>query len=281
VQKNPFDIIAYKKILNLSNRGSKELPRRRFVMFKKIILMVIAIVVIRGIGYATFQYLNPEPISKETMTIKVYFNNINLNPNLEDCSKVYLLNRIIPKTLEVAKAALKELFKGPTEEEKSQGYTSWFSKETQDILKSVKVKNGTAYVDLKDLRPMIPNASTSCGSAEFFAEVEITLQQFPTVAKVIFAIDGKPATFYEWMQIGCYEENDFCDETPFKTFDRDTEEEAKKIIGGRTHKAILAIKNKDTKKLSNRKGWDYNNDSAEKTLLLFYTTSCLTISISN
>jgi hypothetical protein len=220
-------------------------------MFKKIILMVITIVVIRGIGYATFPSLNPEPIEQETMTIKVYFNNINLNPNLEDCSKVYSLNRIIPKTVEVAKAALKELFKGPTEEEKSQGYTSWFSKETQDILESVKVKNGTAYVDLKDLRQMIPNASTSCGSAEFFAEVETTLQQFPTVDKVIFAIDGKPATFYEWMQIGCYEENDFCDETPFKTSDRDTEEETKKIIRDRTHEAILAIKNKDTKKLSN------------------------------
>jgi hypothetical protein len=210
-------------------------------MFKKIILMVIVIVVIRGIGYATFPSLNLEPLEPEIMTIKVYFNNINFNPNLEDCSKVYSLNRIIPKTVEVAKAALKELFKGPTEEEKSQGYTSWFSKETQDILKSVKVKNGTAYVDLKDLRQMIPNASTSCGSAEFFAEVETTLQQFPTVDKVIFAIDGKPATFYEWMQIGCYEENDFCDETPFKTSDRDTEEEAKKIIGDRTHEAILAI----------------------------------------
>ncbi len=177
-----------------------------------------------------FPSLNPEPLAPETMTIKVYFNNITLNPNLEDCSKVYLLNRIIPKTVEVAKAALKELFKGPTEEEKSQGYTSWFSKETQDILKSVKVKNGTAYVDLKNIsRPIIPNASTSCGSAEFFAEVETTLQQFPTVAKVIFAIDGKPANFYEWMQIGCYEENDFCDKNPFKTSDRDTEE-AKKII---------------------------------------------------
>jgi hypothetical protein len=210
-------------------------------MFKKIILMVIVIVVIRGIGYATFPSLNLEPLEPETMTIKVYFNNINFNPNLEDCSKVYSLNRIIPKTVEVAKAALKELFKGPTEEEKSQGYTSWFSKETQDILKSIKVKNGTAYVDLKDLRQMIPNASTSCGSAEFFAEVETTLQQFPTVDKVIFAIDGKPAPFYEWMQIGCYEENDFCDETPFKTSDRDAEEEAKKIIGDRTHEAILAI----------------------------------------
>jgi hypothetical protein len=208
-------------------------------MFKKIILMVIVIVVIRGIVYATFPSLNLEPLEPETMTIKVYFNNINFNPNLEDCSKVYSLNRIIPKTVEVAKAALKELFKGPTEEEKSQGYTSWFSKETQDILKSVKVKNGTAYVDLKDLRQMIPNASTSCGSAEFFAEVEATLQQFPTVDKVIFAIDGKPATFYEWMQIGCYEENDFCDETPFKTSDRDTEEEVKKIIGDRTYEAIF------------------------------------------
>jgi hypothetical protein len=68
---------------------------------------------------------------------------------------------------------------------------------------------------LNDIRQVIPNVSASCGSAEFLAEIETTLKQFPTVNKVIIAIDSKPSIFYEWIQIGCAKENDFCNETPF------------------------------------------------------------------
>jgi len=190
-------------------------------MSKKIITIIIAIIIVTGLDFWLYQYLNltpaPTPPPQETMTVKVYFGNTNLNPNMQDCSKVHPVNRTIPKTPGVAKAALKELFKGQTEEEKTQGYVSWFSEKTKDILKSVKIENSTVYVDLKDIRQIIPNVSTSCGSAEFLAEVETTLKQFSTVNKVIIAIDAKPSIFYEWIQIGCAKENDFCDETPFKT----------------------------------------------------------------
>ena len=189
-------------------------------MSKKIIKIIIVMIIVTGLSYWLYQHFNlmvTTPILQETMTVKVYFGNINLNPNMQDCSKVHLVERTIPKTLGVAKTALEELFKGPSEEEKAQGYVSWFSEETKDILKGVKIENSTAYVDLDDIRQIIPNVSTSCGSAEFLAEVETTLKQFPAVNKVIIAIDAKPSTFYEWIQIGCAKENDFCDETPFKT----------------------------------------------------------------
>ncbi|MBU1102233.1 GerMN domain-containing protein [Patescibacteria group bacterium] len=153
---------------------------------------------------------------EELMTLKIFFSNSELDPEIS-CNKVFPVEREISETLGLAKAALEELFKGPTEEEKSQGYVSWFSDTTKDILKTVKIENNTAYIDLKDIRQIIPNVSTSCGSAEFLAEVETTLEQFPSVGKVIIAIDGKPSIFYEWIQIGCAKENDFCDETPFKT----------------------------------------------------------------
>lgn len=190
-------------------------------MSKKIITIIIAIIIVTVLGYWFYQSFNltpmPTPPPQETMTVKVYFGNTNLNPNMRDCSKVHPVNKTIPKTPGVAKAALKELFKGPTEEEKNQGYVSWFSDATKDILKIVKIESNTAYLDLKDIRQIIPNVSSSCGSAEFLAEVETTLKQFPTVNKVIIAIDAKPSIFYEWIQIGCAKENDFCDETPFKT----------------------------------------------------------------
>lgn len=156
-----------------------------------------------------------EPEQK-TMRVKIYFNNTKLNPNSEDCSKVFLVDRLVLKTETPAVTTLQELFKGPNEGEKNQGYTSWFSDKTQDILKSLKVVEGTAYVNLKDVREIIPNASASCGSAQFLAEVETTLKQYSAVKTVIFAIEGKPETFYEWLQIGCSTENNICDEAPFK-----------------------------------------------------------------
>ncbi len=158
---------------------------------------------------------NPKPIvNQETMTLKIYFGNNNFNPNAIDCSQVYPLERVLPKTDGVAKAALQELFKGPTEIEKFQGYYSWFFDQTKNILKNIKIENETAYVDLSDIRQIIPNASTSCGSAEFLAELETTLKEFTTIKKVVFAIDGEPATFYEWLQLGCPDKN--CDANPFK-----------------------------------------------------------------
>jgi len=195
----------------------------------KTIIAIVIIIIMAGLGYLLCKYLNPGKSQQEMMTIKVYFGNTNLNSNIEDCDKVYPVKRSITKTLGVAKASLEELFNGPTEEEKSEGYVSWFSQETKDILKSVKIEDNTAYVNLEDIRQIVPNVSTSCGSAEFLAEVETTLKQFSTLDRVIIAIDGKPSTFYEWTQIGCVEENDFCDETPFKISDRESAENFSQI----------------------------------------------------
>jgi len=153
---------------------------------------------------------------QKMMRVKIYFDNTKLNPNAEDCGQVFLVDRPVLKTEAPAVATLQELFKGPNEGEKKQGYTSWFSDKTADILKSLKVVEGTAYVNLKDIREIIPNASTSCGSAQFLAEVETTLKQYSAVKTVVFAIEGKPATFYEWLQIGCSAESNLCDEAPFK-----------------------------------------------------------------
>lgn len=150
-----------------------------------------------------------------TMQLKVYFANLQ-KASASDCSKVFALERSVSETVGVARAALNELFKGPTSEEKKQGYTSLFSDETKSILKNIKITEGVCYVNLEDIRQIVPNANTSCGSAELLAEMETTLKQFPTIKKVIFAINGNPKTFYDWLQIGCTETNDFCDKKPFE-----------------------------------------------------------------
>jgi hypothetical protein len=183
-----------------------------------IVLMIILVFVVGLVGffvYKNFINLENKILEEETMTLKVYFGNTKLNPNAQDCSKVFAVDRKIPKTLAVAKTSLTQLFLGPTEGEKSQGYYSWFSDNTRDILKNIKIENFTAFINLNDIRQIIPNASSSCGSAELLGEINNTLKQFSTISRVIIAIDQNPSTFYEWIQIGCSKENNFCDETPF------------------------------------------------------------------
>jgi hypothetical protein len=47
---------------------------------------------------------------------------------------------------------------------------------------------------------VIPNASTSCGSAALLAQLDHTLLQFPAIDATIYSINGSPEAFYEWLQ---------------------------------------------------------------------------------
>ena len=139
----------------------------------------------------------------QTMTIKVYFLNEKDDPDLIDCTAVKPTERTIPKTKGVAKAALEELFKGVTEEEKAKGFTSFPPEDTKDILKSIKIKNKAAYVNFNSVvYKQLGTATASCGGGSFFSSVEETLKQFKTIKKIFYAIEGNPADFYEWAQVG-------------------------------------------------------------------------------
>ncbi len=151
---------------------------------------------------------------EERTSIKLFFNNDKLDPEIS-CDKVFEVVREVQKTPTIAHTTLMQLFNGPTKEEKNDGYQSFFSILTKDILKSIKIANNTAYVDLTDIRTLIPNASSSCGSAQLLGQIDQTLGQFPSIEKVIIAINGDPQTFYDWIQVGCNAENNNCDKTPF------------------------------------------------------------------
>ena len=151
-----------------------------------------------------------------TTRLQVYFNNDRLARDPADCSAVFPVPRTVPKTSGVATAALQQLFAGPMPAEREAGYRSFFSPATAGLLKNVRIHNGTAYVNLLDLRASLSGATSSCGAAEFQSQVERTLRQFPTVRRVIYAIDGEPRTFYEWMNEPCGPTNDDCDAKPFR-----------------------------------------------------------------
>lgn len=153
----------------------------------------------------------------QTMSVKVYFSNEKLNSDVCD-GKVFPVTRKIPKTKAVAKAALDELFKGATAEETKKGYSSFFSEETTGLVISVRIVKGIAYVNLKgEVIEKLGGATSSCGSNTYYGSVNKTLKQFPTIKKIMFAIEKDPAMYYDWMQIGeCPKELKNCSNKNFQ-----------------------------------------------------------------
>lgn len=158
----------------------------------------------------------PAPPQDQPVTrFNVYFNNDSLTGGTTVCDAVFPLTRSSPLTANDAFTALEALFLGPTPEERSQGYRSFFSERTAGLLKGLKIKAGTAYLDLYDRRDELSGVTSSCGSAEFFSQIQRTLGEFPTIERIIFAIEGNPSVFYDWMELECAQTNDNCDPAPF------------------------------------------------------------------
>jgi hypothetical protein len=99
--------------------------------------------------------------------------------------------------------SLELLLRGPTAAERRAGLTSWFSDATAGALRSVTVRGDTAVVNLADLRALIPNASSSAGSAMLLRELNATVFQDPAIRAVEYRMEGSCAAFWEWLQYGC------------------------------------------------------------------------------
>ena len=131
-----------------------------------------------------------------TARVKVFFPR----GDLVDCSRVHSRYRRV-RAPGVLRGALTELLRGPTAAERLQGYDGWFSRRTAGRLNSVRLSGGVAHVDFRDFRKIIPNASTSCGSALLLAQLDRTALQFPTVRRAVYSFDGSVRRFYEWLQL--------------------------------------------------------------------------------
>ena len=125
-------------------------------------------------------------ISSEKMTVNVYFNNSKLDPEIT-CEKVFPVKREIPKTQAVARAALEELIKGPTDKEKQDGYSTTVDYETK-IQSLVVDDKGIAKVDFNE--SFEPNGG-SCYVSILRHQVTETLKQFSTIKDVVISIDGR------------------------------------------------------------------------------------------
>lgn len=153
--------------------------KRRVGLVVGAVVVLLAVVAAVLVAVRADRAATPTPTPSATPTaditsFAVYFHQ----GRPDDPRKVVAVPRSVPKTEAVATAALTELLRGPGEAERKAGYWSMFEGETAGDLKSVRVAGGVAYADFLDFRELIPNATSSFGSAALLAELDATLQQF-------------------------------------------------------------------------------------------------------
>jgi len=123
----------------------------------------------------------------ETQTVMAYFGYEGMG-DTGSCNDVIALERIIPKTQAVARAAIEELLKGPTEQEKILG---WYSSINSGVkIQSLSIDaDGLARIDFDE--QLEYQMGGSCRVAAIRAQITQTLKQFSSVKNVIISIDGR------------------------------------------------------------------------------------------
>lgn len=121
-------------------------------------------------------------------SVLVFYANEKLDPGLQDCKRVFPVARAIPSTEAVGRAALEELLKGPSADERERGYfTSIRSRDVK--VNSLSIRDGVAYADFSP--ELEKGAGGSCMVAAIRAEITETLKQFPTVKSAVISIEGR------------------------------------------------------------------------------------------
>jgi hypothetical protein len=138
----------------------------------------------------------PPPANTHTFRVSLYFPKGDAGRN---CRSVQALSRVVtgPAFLH---ETLERLVSGPAVDERKEGYGGWFSKRTRGALRGVILRDGVAEVDFRDLRRLIPNASSSCGSALLLTQLNRTVFQFPNVRRAVYSINGSQRAFLRWLQ---------------------------------------------------------------------------------
>lgn len=141
--------------------------------------------------------LPPSTTPAATASIAIYLPRGDVGTS---CDRVFPVSRTV-RSPAVLRGAMAALLRGPTAAERADGYGGWFSARTAGRLRRVAVTAGTARIDFRDFSRIVPNASSSCGSALLLAQLNRTATQFPTVRRAVYSFGGSPDRFYGWLQM--------------------------------------------------------------------------------
>jgi len=120
-------------------------------------------------------------------SVVIYLGNKVFDPNVEDCSKVFPVERMIGDTPAVARAALTELLAGPTDTEEQSGYFTSINPGV--AIQKLTIDNGVAKVDFD--QTLEQAVGGSCRVSAIRSQIEQTLKQFSTVDSVVISINNR------------------------------------------------------------------------------------------
>jgi spore germination protein GerM len=125
--------------------------------------------------------------AENTMVVKVFFGNRNLDPEGFSCGATYSTDRRIPKTSTPARAALEQLLEGPTNAEAEQEYFTSINSGVK--IQSLTIENGVAKVDFN--ATIEEAVAGSCRVGAIRSQITNTLMQFSTVKSIVISVNGR------------------------------------------------------------------------------------------
>lgn len=120
------------------------------------------------------------------MTVQVFFSNDRLDPEMSG-EKVFAVQRRIPKTSAVARGALEELLKSPTDDEAARNYVTNINPGVK--IQRLVIENGIARVDFDERLEF--QVGGACRVTAIRAQITRTLKQFSSVNQVIISVNGR------------------------------------------------------------------------------------------
>jgi spore germination protein GerM len=154
-----------------------------FLVFAVAAIIGLLIFVIKESDQAVFDIQATAP---QTMTVRAYFNNSKSDPEYS-CNKVFPVDREALLNPDTARAALLELLKGETPDEKADGFFTSLNPGVK--IQSLSIIDGIARADFSEQLGF--QVAGSCRVSAIRAQITETLRQFSTVKEVIISINGR------------------------------------------------------------------------------------------
>ncbi|MEK7124884.1 MAG: Gmad2 immunoglobulin-like domain-containing protein [Patescibacteria group bacterium] len=121
----------------------------------------------------------------DTTKVQAYFLNDTMDPQ-QTCTQVFPVERIVPKTKEVAFVAVSELLRGITPVEKNAKYVTALPERV--AINSLVISDGVARIDFN--YALDSGIGGSCRVSAIRAQIAQTLKQFSNVKEVIISREG-------------------------------------------------------------------------------------------
>ncbi|MEK7554657.1 MAG: GerMN domain-containing protein [Patescibacteria group bacterium] len=126
--------------------------------------------------------------SAALIKVKTFFANAVLDPAIS-CDKVFPVEREVPLTKAVGRAAIQELLEGPTIYERESEYVTAINDGV--ALQSLTIENGVARADFSE--ELDRGVAGSCRVTTIRSQITKTLTQFASVKTVIISVNGRTA----------------------------------------------------------------------------------------